>query len=116
MGDAGYHKHPITAMGITDAFRDAELVADAFSGRRSYEDAMAHYLRTRDREALPVYDFTDDLAQLQPPPPQTLELVAAMHGDQEAMDAWVSVQAATLAAPEFFSPDNLRRDHDRPVR
>ena len=32
----------------------------------------------------------------------------AMHGDQEAMDAWISVQAATLAAPEFFSPDNLR--------
>ena len=24
VGDAGYHKHPITAFGITDAFRDAE--------------------------------------------------------------------------------------------
>ena len=36
VGDAGYHKNPITAMGINDAFRDAELVAgaldDAFSG------------------------------------------------------------------------------------
>ena len=36
LGDAGYHKNPITAMGINDAFRDAELVAgaldDAFSG------------------------------------------------------------------------------------
>jgi flavin-dependent dehydrogenase len=104
VGDAGYHKHPITAMGITDAFRDAELVADAFSERRWYD-----YLRTRDGDALPVYDMTDDFAQLQPPPPQMLELVAAMHGDQEAMDAWISVQAATLAAPEFFSPDNLRR-------
>jgi flavin-dependent dehydrogenase len=113
LGDAGYHKNPITAMGITDAFRDAELVAgaldDAFSGRRTYDDGMAHYLRTRDREALPVHDFTDDLAQLQPPPPQVLELLAAMHGDQEAMDGWISVQAATLAAPEFFTPDNLRR-------
>ena len=29
IGDAGYHKNPITAMGINDAFRDAELVADA---------------------------------------------------------------------------------------
>ncbi len=27
VGDAGYHKHPITAFGITDAFRDAEAVA-----------------------------------------------------------------------------------------
>ena len=41
LGDAGYHKNPITAMGINDAFRDAELVTraldDAFSERRSYE-------------------------------------------------------------------------------
>ena len=29
LGDAGYHKNPITAMGINDAFRDAELVAGA---------------------------------------------------------------------------------------
>ena len=28
VGDAGYHKDPITAQGITDAFRDAELLAD----------------------------------------------------------------------------------------
>ena len=37
VGDAGYHKNPITAEGITDAFRDAELLADAiddtFAGR-----------------------------------------------------------------------------------
>ena len=30
VGDAGYHKNPITAMGINDAFRDAELLAGAF--------------------------------------------------------------------------------------
>jgi flavin-dependent dehydrogenase len=44
LGDAGYHKNPITAMGINDAFRDAELVTDAldgaFSGRQSYEEGM----------------------------------------------------------------------------
>jgi 2-polyprenyl-6-methoxyphenol hydroxylase-like FAD-dependent oxidoreductase len=72
VGDAAYHKSPITAMGITDAFRDAELVAEAldvaFSGRRSYEEAMRDYQQTRDHEALPVYEFTDDFAQLRPPP------------------------------------------------
>ena len=40
VGDAGYHKNPITAMGINDAFRDAELLADAvddaFSRRRGW--------------------------------------------------------------------------------
>jgi 2-polyprenyl-6-methoxyphenol hydroxylase-like FAD-dependent oxidoreductase len=113
VGDAGYHKNPITAMGINDAFRDAELVADAlddtFCGRRSYDDAMADYQQTRDREALPVYEFTDEFAQLRPPPPEMQALLAAVEGDQEAMDGFVSVQACTLAAPEFFSPENVGR-------
>jgi 2-polyprenyl-6-methoxyphenol hydroxylase-like FAD-dependent oxidoreductase len=111
LGDAGYHKNPITAMGINDAFRDAELVAagldDAFSGRRSYEEGMADYQQTRDREAAPVYEFTDDFAQLQPPPPELQQLIGAMHGNQEAMDGFVSVQASTLPAPEFFAPENV---------
>ena len=113
VGDAGYHKNPITAMGITDAFRDAELVAealdDAFSGRRSCEQAMSNYQQTRDHEALPVYEFTDDFAQLRPPPPEMQRLIGAMHGNQAAMDQFVSVQAATLSAPEFFAAENVGR-------
>jgi 2-polyprenyl-6-methoxyphenol hydroxylase-like FAD-dependent oxidoreductase len=111
VGDAGYHKNPITAMGINDAFRDAELVAgaldDAFSGSRSFEDGMAAYQRTRDEEAMPVYEFTDEFAQMRPPPPEMQQLFGAIHGNQQAMDAFVSVQANTLPAPEFFSPENL---------
>ncbi len=113
LGDAGYHKNPITAMGINDAFRDAELVADAvddaFSARRSYEEAMGDYQRARDHEARPVYEFTDDFAQLRPPPPEAQQLFAAMSGNQEAMDGFISVQANTLSAPEFFAPENVGR-------
>jgi 2-polyprenyl-6-methoxyphenol hydroxylase-like FAD-dependent oxidoreductase len=113
VGDAGYHKNPITAMGINDAFRDAELLADAlddaFSGRRAYEEGMSEYQQSRDRDALPVYEFTDDFAQLRPPPPEMQQLIAAMHGNQTAMDGFVSVQADTLPAPEFFSPANVGR-------
>ncbi len=113
LGDAGYHKNPITAMGINDAFRDAELVTgaldDAFSGRRSYEEGMSDYQQTRDREAMPVYEFTDDFAQLQPPPPEMQQLLGAMRGNQKAMDDFVSVQANTLPAPAFFAPENIGR-------
>jgi len=113
VGDAGYHKNPITAMGINDAFRDAELVAmaidDDIAGRRSYEDGMRAYQEIRDREATPVYELTDEFAQLQPPPPELQQLIGAMQGNQEAMDAFVSVQAATLPAPEFFAPENVGR-------
>jgi 2-polyprenyl-6-methoxyphenol hydroxylase-like FAD-dependent oxidoreductase len=111
VGDAAYHKNPITAMGINDAFRDAELLANALdddlSGRRPFEEGMSDYQQTRDHEALPVYDFTDDFAMLQPPPPEMQQLIGAMQGNQKAMDAFVSVQAATLPAPEFFAPENV---------
>jgi 2-polyprenyl-6-methoxyphenol hydroxylase-like FAD-dependent oxidoreductase len=113
LGDAGYHKNPITAMGINDAFRDAELVAgaldDAFSGRHSFEEGMSDYQQARDGEALPVYEFTDEFAQLKPPPPEMQQLIGAMRGNQKAMDGFISVQANTLPAPEFFAPENLGR-------
>jgi flavin-dependent dehydrogenase len=111
VGDAGYHKNPITAMGINDAFRDAELVAgaldDGFSGRRSFEEGMTSYQQTRDREALPVYEFTFQFAAMEPPPPEMQQLIGAMQGNQEAQDEFISVQAATMPAPEFFAPENV---------
>ncbi len=113
VGDAGYHKNPITAMGINDAYRDAELLAgalnDTFSELRAYADSMAEYQRRRDRDAGPVYEFTDEFAQLRPPAPELQQLIGAMHGNQPAMDAFVSVQAHTLPAPDFFAPANIGR-------
>jgi len=113
VGDAGYHKHPITAFGITDAFRDAEALAsglgDAFTERRPFDDAMADYQRARDEDALPIYEFTCDFAKIEPPPPEMQQLIGAMHGNQEAMDGFVSVMAGTLPAPEFFGPENAGR-------
>jgi flavin-dependent dehydrogenase len=111
VGDAGYHKNPITAMGINDSFRDAELVAtgvdDTFAERRSFDDAMAEYQRKRDEAAMPIYEFTCEFATMEPPPPEMQQLIGAMQGNQAAQDAFISVQAATLPAPEFFAPDNV---------
>jgi flavin-dependent dehydrogenase len=113
VGDAGYHKHPITAFGITDAFRDADALAsaldDAFAGRRPYDHALAGYQRARDEAAMPVYGLTCDFAKIEPPPPEMQHLIGAMQGNQEAMDGFVSVMAGTLPAPEFFGPENAGR-------
>jgi 2-polyprenyl-6-methoxyphenol hydroxylase-like FAD-dependent oxidoreductase len=114
VGDAGYHLHPITAMGITDAFLDAERLAGAldavFSGRSAFEEAMAGYQAERDRQAMPMYEMTFDLAQLdQPPPLETLQLLGAVARSQGAMDDFVSVQAGTLPVLEFFDPENIGR-------
>ena len=113
VGDAGYHKHPITAFGITDAFRDAEAVAsaldDAFAERRAYDDAMADYHRARDDAALPMYELTCEFAKLEPPPPPMQQLIGAMQGNQDAIDGFASVMAGTLPASVFFAPENAGR-------
>jgi 2-polyprenyl-6-methoxyphenol hydroxylase-like FAD-dependent oxidoreductase len=113
VGDAGYNKDPITAQGISDAFRDAELCAtaldEAFTGVRGYEDAMAGYQRTRDTQVLPIYEFTTQLATLEAPPAQMQQLLGAVHGNQEAMDAFVSLTAGTVSPVEFFDPENIGR-------
>ncbi|MGH2708947.1 MAG: NAD(P)/FAD-dependent oxidoreductase, partial [Actinomycetota bacterium] len=71
VGDAGYNKDFITAQGIHDAFRDAELCAtaldEAFSGARCFDVAMGEYQSTRDEHVLPMYEFTTQLATLEPP-------------------------------------------------
>ena len=59
VGDAGYFKDPFTAHGITDALRDAELLATAV-GHGS--GTLAEYQRTRDDLSHEIFAITDDIA------------------------------------------------------
>jgi 2-polyprenyl-6-methoxyphenol hydroxylase-like FAD-dependent oxidoreductase len=105
VGDAGYNKDPITAQGINDAFHDAERCAMAldqtFSGDRTFDEAMREYQRDRDEHALPMYEFTCQLATLEPPPPEMQQMIGAIHGNQTAMDAFAQMNAGTVSPMEF---------------
>jgi hypothetical protein len=70
---------------------------------------MGDYRRTRDEQALAMYDMTSELATLAPPPPELQTLLVASARDEEATRAFLSVQAGTLPVPEFFDPDNVER-------
>ena len=113
VGDAGYNKDPITAQGISDAFRDAELCSAAldetFNGGRSFKDAMSAYHQTRDAEVLPIYEFTTQLATLEAPPAEMQQLLGAVSGNRDAMDAFASVNAGTMSPVEFFDPEHIGR-------
>ena len=60
VGDAGYFKDPLTAHGITDALRDADLLSRAIvhGGAR----ALWTYQRDRDALSLPLLRITDAIA------------------------------------------------------
>jgi 2-polyprenyl-6-methoxyphenol hydroxylase-like FAD-dependent oxidoreductase len=66
VGDAGYFKDPITAHGITDALRDAELLAGAV--HEVLADgvpecvALSRYQRTRDRLSAWLFEVTEAVA------------------------------------------------------
>jgi len=66
VGDAGYFKDPITTHGITDALRDAEMLADAIlesaAGVVPEAVALARYQRTRDRLSTRLFDATEAVA------------------------------------------------------
>ncbi len=113
VGDAGYHKDPYTGYGITDAFRDAELLAEAidvgFSGRGALEEALADYERQRNEVALPMYELICQLASLEPPPPEMQQLFGALCGNQIETNRFFGTIAGTVPIPEFFSPQNIQR-------
>ena len=113
VGDAGYSKDFLTAQGISDAFRDADLCARAldefFTGTRPFEAAMATYHATRDAHVLPMYEFTYQFAQLAPPPPEMQQLLGAVHGNPDAMNGFVRVFSGVVSPAEFFSEENVGR-------
>jgi 2-polyprenyl-6-methoxyphenol hydroxylase-like FAD-dependent oxidoreductase len=119
VGDAGYNKDPITAQGIMDAFRDAEQCAtaldQALSGIRSFDELMGDYQRSRDEHALPMYGFTCQLATLEPPPPEMQQLFGAIHGNEEAMNRFVQMNAGTISPADFFSPASVAAMMTRPM-
>ena len=104
VGDAGYCRDYITAQGITDAFLDAELLADAIT-----TGDLPGYRARRDARAMPHYQMTLGIASLQPPDEQMIQLVSAIAGKQEGMDAFARLNSGVTSPVEFFAPENMGR-------
>lgn len=111
VGDAAYTKDPITGQGISDAFHSADacaaIIHRALTGADDLAAAMAAYQQERDSRVLPLYEFTTQLATLEPPPPEMQDLLGAVAANRPAMDAFVSVNAGTLSPTQFFDPAYL---------
>jgi flavin-dependent dehydrogenase len=99
VGDAGYHRDPITGHGISDAFRDAELLGNALdailAGRADERDALAGYERTRDAQLREIFDITCELVTF-PPRRRFIELQKQLSGAIEDQAAAVAALPAPL--------------------
>jgi 2-polyprenyl-6-methoxyphenol hydroxylase-like FAD-dependent oxidoreductase len=113
VGDAGYNRDPITAQGMSDAFLDAESLAAAvdagLSGRDDLDAALEAHESARNERVRPMYGFTQQLAALEPPPPEMRKLFAALHGNQDATNAFFSAITGAISIRDFMAPENLSR-------
>ena len=77
-GDAGYFKDPLTAHGITDALRDAELLARAILDAR--ECALETYQHERDVLSQPLFHVTEAIASFR----WSLDEIKSLHASLSA--------------------------------
>lgn len=94
VGDAGYHRDAITGYGLSDAYRDAELLAvalhTALCGDADEGTALAGYQRRRDNALREVFDLTCALSGY-PPVPEFVQL-------QKQLSKAIDIEAAELTA------------------
>jgi flavin-dependent dehydrogenase len=103
VGDAGCHKDPFLALGICDALRDAELLADAV-GR----GAPGEYPAERDAETRPGYEQNLVAARLEPPAPDHARLRSALRGNPaETTQFFLALEGMVDPRP-FFEESHLR--------
>jgi 2-polyprenyl-6-methoxyphenol hydroxylase-like FAD-dependent oxidoreductase len=93
VGDAGYHRDPITGHGITDAFRDAELLAEALDGAlcdaANADGWLAQYQATRDAAIAEIFALTRALGAF-PASEQFAALQAELSRALEAEAQWLA--------------------------
>jgi 2-polyprenyl-6-methoxyphenol hydroxylase-like FAD-dependent oxidoreductase len=109
VGDAGYFKDPLTAHGLTDALRDAELLARglmAVVDGADERDALARYQMTRDALSSALFDVTDVIAGHRWTDAEISSLLLQLN-------AAMADEVQVLAALSPFPPASARR---RPAR
>jgi flavin-dependent dehydrogenase len=116
VGDAGYHKDPYMALGISDALHGAELLACAIeqglSGRRPMTDAMARYEQQRNEASMQLYRQNAEQARFLPVPEKELAIRAAIRRDQEATNKFYLALQGMIPREEFFNPASKQQSSE----
>lgn len=113
VGDAGCHKDPFMALGICDAFRDAEFLAAAvhegLTGQRPWDETLVRYEHRRNEATTADYRENIAGAKFDPLPGELLQIRAALRGNEEDTRRFIMAREGMIPPQEFFNPGNLER-------
>jgi flavin-dependent dehydrogenase len=111
VGDAGYHKDPYTAQGISDAFRQAALLASALGEGLRETRPVAHCLQDyeaiRNESTKSIYAMTHAMASHEPPAPDVARILTALPVNQDQANRFLGIFAGTVRYEDFFDPQNV---------
>jgi flavin-dependent dehydrogenase len=122
IGDASSFKDQVSAMGITHAFRDAELVTDhihrAFSGGAAMQDVLMEFARVRARDYDSYFDLVCKVAEMNPYSKEEVKHLYRIRNNQDSVNAMISQFGDTLPVKETAaSPDSLaEEDYPEAIR
>ena len=104
VGDAAYHRDPLTGMGIGDAFLGAELLAEAIDrGLESDLDAaLKVYQETLHEKTAAVFEYTLMSAALKDPEPQA-RLNRAIAADPDLTQRFMNVLGGSAPFRSLFN-------------
>jgi flavin-dependent dehydrogenase len=114
VGDAGHHKDPTLARGISDALCDAALLAEAvdagLSGREELGGAMARYEQRRNARAIPENEANLQAARLERwDTPEAMRLRAALRHNPAEAGRFYAARLQVIPPGDFFNPENIGR-------
>ncbi len=106
-GDAGHFKDPVTAQGIRDALRYGRLLAEAaapvLEDPRRLDSVLARWERTRDRDCLEVYRWTNVLAKGKAMSALEMELYREAENDPDLARQMLDVFSRVARPSSVFS-------------
>lgn len=110
VGDAGTHKDSLTARGITDAFTQAQLLADNLGDRLRdpdrLEQALKAFAEDRDQALLENYQGTQLVAQTAARDKRRA-LLGAVRNSPELTQRYFDTVAGIRSVSELYTPELL---------
>jgi 2-polyprenyl-6-methoxyphenol hydroxylase-like FAD-dependent oxidoreductase len=119
VGDAGHHKDPLVARGISDAFRDADLAADAIAAGLDNGDLgqrLAAYERRRDDASLPLAAMNAALSRMDRPVDEMMQSWIQMAGAETALDVDLDADFRRPPVCSRHPFGRMERTNERAVR